>query len=279
MSSHSEFSDLERPPLHQASLRRTLVVADSLWSRLDVVRSTGSTNLDLRERARSADVAGQILIAEEQLAGRGRLDRTWSAPARSALTLSVLLRPAAVSPSPSPSPWGWLPLLAALAVDDALQRFEVPDVGVKWPNDVLVGERKLAGVLCERVDTDWGAAVVIGMGINVSLRRAELPTAAATSLAIEDATTDREALLRALVRAVEVRYRQWQDGSVDRLRTDYRHRSRTIGKLVRVVLPGGRELRGTALDVDESGGLLLDEGSTVTLVAAADVTHASLDGR
>jgi BirA family biotin operon repressor/biotin-[acetyl-CoA-carboxylase] ligase len=249
-----------------------LVVPDSLWRALDVVESTGSTNADLREVARTTDAMGHVLVAEEQVAGRGRLDRTWTAPSRSALTLSVLLRPAAKSAAT----WGWLPLIAALAIDDALRVFEVPDSGVKWPNDVLIGERKLAGVLSERVDTPSGPVVIIGMGVNVSLRDDELPTPTATSLAVAGSVVDRDSLLRAMLRALEARYRGWCDGAVTDLQQTYRERSRTIGRDVRVLLPGGRELFGRAVDVDVSGGLLVDDGSRQQLVAAADVMHARL---
>ena len=268
----SPYQDLARPPLNAAALRRSLVAPSGLWSRLDVVEQIGSTNTALRSTARVGTDDGVILIAEEQVTGRGRLDRTWLAPARSAITLSVLLRP----PSPPPTPWGWLPLLASLAVDDALRRFEVADSGIKWPNDVLIGERKVAGILCERVESPRGPAIVMGIGVNVSLSADELPTPAATSLAIAGEPTDREALVRALLRALEARYLQWTAGGNEELRRAYLERSVSIGRQVHVLLPGGRELSGTATGVDPSGGLIVEDDSGPHLVAAADVTHARL---
>jgi BirA family transcriptional regulator, biotin operon repressor / biotin---[acetyl-CoA-carboxylase] ligase len=268
----NRFADLERPPLNERSLRHALVAPGSLWSAIDVVESTGSTNADLRDLARTTDGSGHVLIAEEQVAGRGRLGRTWTAPARSALTLSVMLRPT----GESSAPWGWLPLIAGLAIDDALRLFEVPDTGIKWPNDVLIGDRKLAGVLSERVDAPSGPAVIIGMGINVSLRAEELPTPTATSLALVGAPTDRDSLVRALLRALEVRFRSWGEGAVADLQQTYRQRSRTIGHDVHVLLPGGHELRGRAAGIDVTGGLFVDDGSEQHLVAAADITHARL---
>ncbi|HVQ17447.1 MAG TPA: biotin--[acetyl-CoA-carboxylase] ligase [Actinomycetes bacterium] len=265
----TRYDNLDRPPLHEASLRRALITRDSLWSQLDVVDSTGSTNADLRAAALTGAPDGTILIAEQQLTGRGRLGRTWSAPARSALTFSVLLRP----PDALAAPWGWLPLLAAVAVDDALQRLEVADTGVKWPNDVMLGERKLAGVLTERVDSSGGLSVVVGMGINVSLKRQECPTPHATSLSIAGETTDRDSLIRAVLRALELRYRQWTTASPQELRQVYLERSVTLSRAVRVVLPGDEALEGVAVDVDELGRLVVDDGVQQHALAAADVTH------
>ncbi len=267
MTSH--FDDLTRPPLHVASLRRALLTHDSLWRRLDIVERTGSTNADLRAAARSGAASGTILVAEEQTAGRGRLQRTWTAPARSSLTLSVLLRP----PSPSASPLGWLPLLAALAIDDALRLFELANTRVKWPNDVMVGEGKLAGVLSELVDTDGAAAVIVGMGINVSMRLDERPTPAATSLAILGEMTDRDMLLKAVLRALAARYLQFTSGEVEDLHRTYLERSGTVGQQVLVDLPDGEALTGLATDIDQSGALVIDDGVQQRLVAAADVTH------
>ena len=265
----SSYADLNRPPLHVAGLRRALITPDSLWQRLDVVQSTGSTNADLRGAALSGAVSGTVLVAEEQTAGRGRLQRTWSAPARSSLTMSVLLRP----PSPSATPPGWLPLLAALAIDDALRTFELSNTTVKWPNDVMVGEGKIAGVLSERVDTDGSTAVIIGMGINVSMRLDERPTPAATSLAILGEMADREVLLKAVLRALSERYLQFTSGEIEELRRTYLERSATIGQQVRIDLPDGETLTGRATDLDHSGALVVHDGVQRHLVAAADVTH------
>ena len=267
------YQDLDRPSLNVDALRRALITPLSLWCQLDVVAQTGSTNVDLRRAALSGSPEGVALVAEEQVEGRGRLGRTWTAPPRSSLMVSVLLRPE----SPAASQWGWLPLLAAVAIDDALRRFSVVDTGVKWPNDILIGERKLAGVLSERVDTPSGASVIVGMGINVSLRASDLPTPTATSLALAGEMTDREPLLRALLRAFEARYRQWCDGAVRELRTTYLERSVSVGRRVHVALPGGRKISGTAIDVDITGGLVVDDGTQQHLVAAADVTHARLE--
>ena len=270
----SPWTDLERPPLRAAALRTALVGAGSLWSDLRVVASTGSTNADVAAAARGGAPEGQVLVAEEQTAGRGRAGRTWSAPLRSGLAVSVLLRPSVPRES-----WGWLPLLVGVSVTAALRAPTGLDLGLKWPNDVLVdGERKLAGVLAEVVDD----AVVVGLGLNVSVRRAELPVAGATSLVLEGSeVTDRDPVLRAVLRELDRRYRAFltaggdPDGPTEAtgLRSAYRTACVTLGRQVRVELPGGRTLEGEATDVDRSGRLLVRTGAGVRALAAGDVVH------
>ena len=140
----SPWSDLERPPLSVARLRRALV-ADGPWRELEVVGRTASTNADLGARARAGEPGGYVLIAEEQTAGRGRLDRSWQAPARSSLLMSVLLRPA-----PPAATWTLLPFVAGVAVAEAVRAVGQCAAELKWPNDVLVDGRKLGGILVER---------------------------------------------------------------------------------------------------------------------------------
>jgi BirA family biotin operon repressor/biotin-[acetyl-CoA-carboxylase] ligase len=235
---------------------------------LRVVTSTASTNADVAAAARSGAPEGLVVVAEVQTAGRGRLDRTWSAPPRSALTFSVLLRPVDVPRQR----WGWLSLLSGLAVTDALSAVADLPAAVKWPNDVLVADRKIAGVLAEVV----GSAVVVGIGLNVSLHQEELPVATATSMLIAGAsTTDRDTVLRAVLRALARRYGQWRSpaGAGD-LPVDYRAASATIGQRVRVELPGGSPLTGEAVTVDDDGRLVVRASDgTLTAVGAGDVVH------
>ncbi|MEV7012416.1 biotin--[acetyl-CoA-carboxylase] ligase [Streptosporangium sp. NPDC051022] len=265
----SPFTDLDRPPLSQAALTRALVRPGGLWSDITVVGKTGSTNADLAQAARDGARQGAVLIAEAQFAGRGRLGRTWSAPPRSGLTFSVLLRP-----EPSPTLQGWLPLLVGLAAASAIRKIAEVDARLKWPNDLLVGERKLAGVLAERVDS----AVVVGVGLNVSVRPDELPVATATSLAIEEAAcVDRDPLIRAILREIETHYREWSeaDGDADAcgLRAAYLGVSATVGREVRVELPGERVLTGSATGIDASGHLLVESKGRQYTLSAGDVVH------
>ncbi|MCZ4122102.1 biotin--[acetyl-CoA-carboxylase] ligase [Streptomyces sp. H39-S7] len=283
MTTPNRWSDLERPPLGEAALRRAVIAPDSPWTSLDVVEATGSTNSDLAERARAGAAEGAVLVAEEQTAGRGRLDRQWSAPPRSGLFFSVLLRPADVPVER----WGWLPLLAGVATATALSRAAGVDTALKWPNDLLVTidgeERKTGGILAERTGggtsrTEFGGGVVIGIGINVSLRTDELPVPAAGSLALAGAKgTDRDPLLRAVLRSLADWYTAWRaaggDPAASRLQQTYAAGCATLGREVRAELPGGRELAGTAVGVDDDGRLVLATADGEQAVGAGDVVH------
>ncbi|MFC7382470.1 biotin--[acetyl-CoA-carboxylase] ligase [Sphaerisporangium rhizosphaerae] len=265
----SPYTDLERPPLSQAALTKAVVRPGSLWSRLAVVDRTGSTNADLAQEAGRGAGEGAVLIAELQEAGRGRLGRVWTAPPRAGLTFSVLLRPAV-----SPARQGWVTLLVGLAAASAVRRLAGVDVRLKWPNDLLVGERKLAGILAERVED----AVVVGMGLNVSLRPEELPVLTATSLTIENAEcADRDPLIRAVLREIETHYRDWiaagGDADASGLRAAYAAASATIGRQVRVDLPGGSVLEGLATGVDASGHLIVRADGADHALSVGDVVH------
>jgi BirA family biotin operon repressor/biotin-[acetyl-CoA-carboxylase] ligase len=272
----NRWSDLERPPLNAPALRRAILTPDGFWTDLEVVETTGSTNTDLAARAKEGAPEGAVLVAEEQSAGRGRLNRRWSAPSRSGLFFSVLLRPSAVPVER----WGWLPLLAGVATATALSRSAGVDTALKWPNDLLVTidgeERKTGGILAERVGED---AIVIGIGVNISLRDDELPVPAAASLALAGAKiTDRDPILRAILRYLSDWYAEWVaaggDPAVCRLQQTYAAGCATLGRAVRVELPGGREVDGTAVAVDGDGRLVIaTEGGGEQAVGAGDVVH------
>ena len=170
-----------RKPLDAAGLARAVLRPGGLWQAVEVVDRTGSTNADLLDRALGGAPEGVVLAAEEQSAGRGRMGRTWVSPPRAALTFSLLVRPATVPPARR----GWLPLLAGVAVASAVTAVTGVQTRLKWPNDVLVGPAKLAGILAEAA----GDAIVVGVGLNVSAEPGELPppgpgALAATSLRI-----------------------------------------------------------------------------------------------
>ncbi|WP_445527068.1 biotin--[acetyl-CoA-carboxylase] ligase [Streptomyces cyslabdanicus] len=273
----SRWSDLDRPPLNAGALRRGLVRAGGLWSEVDVVQSTGSTNTDLVARAAGGRVAeGAVLVAEEQTSARGRLDRRWTAPPRSGLFFSVLLRPSEVPVAR----WGWLPLLTGVAVATGLSRAAGVDTALKWPNDLLVTvggeERKAGGILAERAGED---AVVVGIGINVSLRQDELPVPQAGSLALAGAvSTDRDPLLRAVLRSLEDWYGRWRaaggDAAASGLQETYAAGCATLGRAVRAELPGDRSLVGEAVAVDGDGRLVIaTEAGVQEPVGAGDIVH------
>src|ERR1700691_5747845 len=256
-----------RPPLDPAALNAQLVRPGGLWREIRVTGETGSTHADLLAEARAGAAEGLVLVAETQTGGRGRLGRSWSSPPRAALTVSVLLRPAAVPPAARP----WLPLLTGIAVAAALRDEAGVTAGLKWPNDVLVADRKIAGILAEA----QGDAVVAGVGLNVTLTEAELPVPTATSRVLENAAClDRERLLAAVLTKLAGQYTAWAAGpDAAALRAEYLRWCVTVGREVRVELPGGAVLIGTADDVDESGRRAVRTGSGTTLVGAGDVVH------
>jgi BirA family biotin operon repressor/biotin-[acetyl-CoA-carboxylase] ligase len=289
--SDSPYADLDRPPLHESALGRALVHPSALWREVRVVQETGSTNADLGAAAREGAPEGTVLVTELQTAGRGRLGRSWTAPSRSGLMFSVLLRPAVPA-----GRLGWMPLLAGVSVAVAIRRMTAwseagegffdekggrpradvaVDVRLKWPNDLLVGERKLGGILVEKIDD----ALIVGIGLNVGLRAEELPVPTATSLAIEGAPlSDRAPLLRAILRELETWYREWTsldgDPETSGLDAAYQDLCVTLGRQVRVELPGDQSLAGTASDIDADGRLVItDENGTRRALGAGDVIH------
>jgi BirA family transcriptional regulator, biotin operon repressor / biotin---[acetyl-CoA-carboxylase] ligase len=258
-----------REPLDAVALAADVVGPPGPWRSLAVVASTGSTNQDLAESARSGAETGTVLVAEEQSDGRGRLGRTWQSPRGAGLTFSCLVRPISQN-----ARWGWLPLLAGMATAEALAAETGLDVRLKWPNALLVGERKLGGLLAERV----GTAVVLGVGVNVTTTPDELPVPSATSVVTAGGRPgNRAALLRAVLHRIGARYQAWDAAGGDpSLPAQYVARCSTIGREVRAELGGagaGRALIGTATGVDAAGCLLIDGPDGVEAVSAADIVH------
>ncbi|MBC2933807.1 biotin--[acetyl-CoA-carboxylase] ligase [Nocardioides sp. zg-1228] len=254
-----------RPPLDLDRL-----VAPAGW-RVEVVEAVPSTNAAVAERARAGEEPGLVLVTEHQTAGRGRLDRVWETPARASLTFSVLLRP-----DLPPSSWSWLPLLTGYAVQAALAD-RLPDIALKWPNDVLVdgasgSGRKVCGILVERVATAHGPVAVVGVGINVDQTLDELPVALATSISLETGEpVERTGLLSQVLGSLHGLQGLLED--VDSLRAAYADVCVTLGRTVDVHLPGGDVRRGEALDIDASGALVVGTDDGTFVVAAGDVVH------
>ena len=273
----------DRVPLSAAALSAALTGPGRLWRDVTVRAETGSTNSDLLAAARDGAPEGTVLAAEVQTAGRGRLDRRWSCPPGAALSFSVLLRPDGVPAVDR----GWIPLLAGVAVAAGLRAQAGLDAGLKWPNDVLVGGAKIAGILAEQA----GDAIVLGTGINVTTRRDELPVPHATSVVLAGAAPDREQLLVAVLGELETWYRRWvaavaagppvlagtvlagPGGDPAGLRAEYLRLSATVGQQVRVSMPGGKLVTGRAGDVDATGRLVVGTASGPVAVSAGDVVH------
>lgn len=266
-----------RPPLSGAALTGQIVRPGGFWREIFVEEETGSTNADLVARAASGAPEGLVLVAEEQTAGRGRMGRSWLSPPRAALTFSVMVCPDGVPPARR----GWLPLLAGVAVATAVRQVSGLDAQLKWPNDVLLGPGKLAGILAEQS----GDAVVIGIGVNVSTAREELPPAGpaalpATSLWLAgSASLDRARLLSRILGEIERWYLAWRDTNprgdpeASGLRAAYLSLCATVGREVRVELPAGTDRHGPATGIDPDGRLVVSTPEGQLAVGAGDVRH------
>ena len=174
---------------------------------VEVTAVLASTNAEVSRRAQEGAPDGLVVVADHQTAGRGRLDRTWETPPGTAVTFSILLRPETPTRS-----WPWLPLLTGYAVDKAMKAAGI-QAGVKWPNDVIVGDKKVAGILVERIDTPDGPAAVVGVGINVGLTVDQLPVPTATSLEIElGRPVDRTDVLVEVLNAIREAVDAWELG-------------------------------------------------------------------
>ncbi|MFI6312666.1 biotin--[acetyl-CoA-carboxylase] ligase [Nocardia fusca] len=261
---------MQRPPLDVEHLRRALTGTPELafYTGIDVIESTGSTNADLIARAGDPDIDRAVLVAEAQESGRGRLARAWASPPRAQIALSLLIRPEGLDPEAL----GWLPLLTGIAAVDALTTTARVPAALKWPNDVLIEGRKVAGILAEVAAAGPRPAIVVGIGMNVSLTADELPVPHATSLLLSGATdTDRTRLVLSFLTEFARRYTRWEESgwAAETLADAYRERCATLGSRVRAELPGGGVLTGIARDIDSAGRLLIEDRA----VAAGDVTH------
>lgn len=265
----SRWSDLARPGLDTPSLAAALTRDSSLWRSLEVVEEVGSTNAELAARAAEGEAEGAVLVAEHQVAGRGRLDRVWTSPPRAGLTVSFLLRPDVPA-----ARRGWVTLLVGVALAESVGEVTGVRASLKWPNDLLAGDgRKLAGILAE----SSGSAVVVGVGLNVSTTAAELPETGTSIAVVTGSAPDRGPLLLAFLRAVETRYRRWTaalgDPVASGLAADYLAWSSTVGTAVSVTLPDGSTLEGVAEAVDWDGRLVVGTTGGRVELASGDVRH------
>jgi len=266
----------DRPGLDRVAL--TELAGTGPWTAIEVRDEVGSTNAEITELARRGVDEGAVITAESQSAGRGRADRGWVSPPRAGIAVSMLLRPRV-----SPARWSWLPLLAGVSLAETVTEVSGVRAALKWPNDLLVSQpphgepRKTAGILAEVA----AGAVALGIGLNVTLTKEELPRPDTTSLQLAEASTvDRTLLLTGLLTRLGRRYQAWVavdgDPIASRLRRDYLTWCHTIGQDVRVMLPDGGEPTGTATDIDRDGRLCVDTTDGRIAVAAGDVHHVRL---
>ncbi len=229
----------------------------SYW-RVSVVDEIDSTQNYLRT---SDPKSGDLITAEYQSAGRGRLNRKFDADKSSALLFSFYFEP-----ENDIKNLGYLTLLVGASITATLNEMTSNNnFKCKWPNDVLFNSRKVAGILAEKSNS----GVIVGIGINVSTNEPALPVAHATSIFLAtDLFLDRNLLLSGILNNLESDLLDWQTGSD--MTSKYRELSATIGSQVRVELPGGSSVEAVAIDIDETGSLHLNSGQVITV---GDVIH------
>lgn len=246
-----------REALNESAMNATL--RGSYW-RVSVFQSVTSTQIELIGKENLQH--GDVFVTEYQSAGRGRLDRTFEATKSSALLFSLYLEP-----KRSKLEWSAIPLLAGLSLVNALKNLDEKVItNLKWPNDLLIGDKKLAGILAEaRAD-----GVIVGIGLNVEMAKSELPVPTATSLTLESFTElNRNVVLPEILKSLALTIELWESGSSIAFE-QYRQVSSTLGKEVEVHLPSGEILKSRAMGINEMGELQLASGARVNV---GDVIH------
>ncbi len=255
---------------------------------LVVLDSAASTNDEVRARAVGAPDLLTV-ITTDQRQGRGRMRREWSTPPGRGLAASVLVRLRdGEGRLLDQDSWGWIPLLAGAAMTVAVRSVSADRIAeLKWPNDVLIGGRKVSGILTEVLP---GGDVIVGAGVNISVPVDQLPTSASTSLTIEGTRLDGDELIDALLSGWLRELRRMRDalvicGAADAsgVRAEVVALCGSIGRVVEVQLPDGGGFRGRGIGLDATGRLQVrrdptsddggDSGDVVESVAAGDVLH------
>ena len=274
MSSPTDSQALTPETIH--SVLRT----KSFGRTLHVLPETPSTNTAAIALAQKGAAHGTVVVAERQTAGRGRLGRSWYSPAGANLYCSVIVRQ---TPGPTQlTEWlSWVPLLSAVAAARAIQEVAALQARLKWPNDILLGQRKLGGVLCESSGSHTqGTFVVVGIGINVNTAQDAFPDDLrdlATSLAAEAGHPfDRAALLASLLLELE-RSESLLLGQPADLKHEYMRLCSTLGRHVQISLADGEIVEGRADSINPDGSLrIIQNGAnagTILDLRAGDVTH------
>ena len=236
----------------------------------EYLEQTGSTNRDLLAKAAGLPEF-YVLATDFQTAGKGRMDRSWEANPGSSVMASVLLRPSFTESSGI----GWLSLMTALAISQAISALG-QEAKIKWPNDVLIQDKKVSGILAEAA-TDL-SCVVIGFGINVNQLATEFPVETATSLLVETGgSIDRDQLLAAVIQNLKKLYFELSvsggDAQDSGLREAILSLSATVGQQVSVEFPNGKKTFGLAKHIDSTGRLVVETSSETLTVSAGDVLH------
>lgn len=272
-SPHGGYRLVSSPDLlHADDLLSRLPQARVIGRDIQVFRETTSTNDVIDRFARDGVAEGAVVFAESQTSGRGRLGRTWVSPKGKGLWFSVLLRPA-LRPQESTR----LTIAAATALARAIRLHSHLPVAVKWPNDLLVAHRKIAGILTElSAEPDRIRYVILGIGVNANLTATDFPPdlrRLATSIRIEtNRPVDRAALAVTILRELERDYTRTGTGQFEAVADEWEMLCSTLGRQVTIAI-GERRIRGRAESLDPDGALLIrTEHGHLERILGGDVT-------
>ena len=246
-----------------------------------------STNTFALELARNPTPQGTVILADRQTAGRGRLQRTWFSPPGSNIYGSLIF-----SSNSHVQDLGWIPLMAGTAIAQAIEDTSEISISLKWPNDILINEQKVGGILCESFKRDsTETSVVIGFGINVNLSESEFPKdleQTATSLQIHSQKPlDRHQLFKSIIPSLEQAWKALNTQGPPACQLAYSARCRTLGKQILVQFPDGSTLEGMAQFIGEQGQLQMVPSSSdatgqsarIVDVHAGDIYHIRKSNR
>ncbi|MCX7793371.1 MAG: biotin--[acetyl-CoA-carboxylase] ligase [Thermodesulfovibrionales bacterium] len=252
-----------------------------LSERIIILDRVDSTNTYLSILAKEGYPHGTVVIADTQTAGRGRFRRQWFSPPGKNIYMSILVKPEGVNQSLSD--FSILPLLAGIASARAIRYFTGLPVNLKWPNDLLLYEKKLGGILVEsHMAPSVGildAYFIVGIGINVNMKREELPEDIkdiATSLyMIAGREFERKPLIEEILKEFFILYEEFKSEGKTYIISEWQSLSSTLGRKVRCLMPDGREITGRAVALDDNGYLIVEKDGVLESIKAGDVFHCS----
>ena len=258
-----------RAPLDAQLLEQELLLRQCLWQNAIVKDEVTSTNDIARELVASNIEEGTFVLANFQTKGRGRQNRSWEAPKNSSIFISIVLKPN------SEKNLGWIPLLVGLALHKALEAETRKDIKIKWPNDLVLVENnqefKFAGILVERTNE----YVIAGVGINFDQEKEELPVSNASSLKqILQSSMTKESVIAAFLTELSARWLEENNASTwptPSLVRDYKTNCITLNKKITAQLPGGEVINAQAVDISQTGELVVKTDDGTRSLSSADI--------
>ena len=258
-----------RAPLDAQLLKQELLLRQCLWQNAIIKDEVTSTNDIARELVSSNIAEGTFVLANFQTKGRGRQNRNWEAPKNSSIFISIVLKPN------SENNLGWIPLLIGLSLHKSLEAETRKNIKIKWPNDLVLVENnqefKFAGILIEKINN----LVIAGIGINFDQERNELPVSNASSLKeILQSPLSKEAVIADFLTELSARWLEENNASTwptPSLVRDYKTNCITLNKKIEAQLPGGEVIEALAVDISQSGELVVKTSDGTRSLSSADI--------